>query len=95
MASNDSLAIFRRFSDMNMLNLLCLQSDISTLRAEFLALTSPAKNGPLTNKDFFQNKNTIDFRKFLENNFTPQRDVFERLRVKLTEYSESATLHGI
>lgn len=41
MASNGSLAIFRRFGHLNMLNILCLQAELMNLRAELCGLKSP------------------------------------------------------
>ena len=88
MASNDSFAIFRRFGDLNMLNILCLQAELTNLRAEFLDLVlASAKKDPYSDRNFFKNKNPIDFNAFIKEGPSSQREVFEKIRTKLKEYS--------
>ena len=89
MASNDSLAIFRRFGDLTMLNLLCLQSELTSLRAELLDLMSQqTKTTPGPDRNLFRNTNLVDFSSILQENKLPEREVLEKIRIKLKEYSK-------
>jgi hypothetical protein len=88
MASNDLLAIFRRFGDLNMLNILCLQAELMNLRVELCGLISAQLKPDSTfDKDPFKNENPIDFKPFINDIQSSERDTLERIRAKLREYS--------
>jgi hypothetical protein len=88
MASNDSLAIFRRFDDLSMLNLLCLQTELTSLQAELLDLVTPQDKSNLSiERNLFKNPKHIDFSPFVGNESSLEQELLEKIRVKLKEYS--------
>lgn len=91
MASNESLAIFRKFSDLSMLNLLCLQEELTHLRRKLFDLISlEGKNNLNYNHNPFDNQNVIDFDVLIQDSQSPERKLLNEIRIKLKEYSEYA-----
>jgi len=91
MASNDSLAIFRKFSDLGMLNILCLQEELTHLRRRLFDLISPeGKNDLNYDRNPFDNQNLIDFDALIQDGQSPERKLLNEIRIKLKEYSEYA-----
>jgi len=91
MASNDSLAIFRKFNDLGMLNILCLQEELTHLRRRLFDLISPeGKNNLSYDHNPFDNQNLIDFDVLIQDGQSPERRLLNEIRIKLKEYSEHA-----
>jgi hypothetical protein len=83
-------ATFRRFSDLNMLNLLCLQAELTQLQSEFytLALKHPhpqAENGV---DNFSRLVRCVERQ---QKPHSPEHELFHRIRIKLNEYSKLIT----
>jgi hypothetical protein len=98
LTQHDDLAAFRMFGDLNMLNLLTLQAELTELRYEFIALASDGHPKGFSNH---KNYNTwyIAWPKNRPADFSglygpddelksPERVLLEKIRLKLKEYSE-------
>ena len=83
---SEHLAVFRRFGDLNILSILCLQADLLHLRSK---LASQPKD--LIVEDAMQRTkdNGLDLKPFLDfgEGLTPELELLEKIREKMVKYS--------
>ena len=85
---NTELAVFRRFGDLNILNILCLQAELVQLRSQLISLPqSPVPQNTLL-------RNIVNLAEFVEADGEPpsaEVTLMKKIRKKLKEYSEQDT----
>jgi hypothetical protein len=84
MGRSSDLAIFRRFSDLNMLSLLSLQAELVDLRADFYNICDDDERG---GEEFSRSFSKLLESKDADNNF--QHEKLVEIRAKLADYSKT------
>jgi len=83
----DHLAVFRRFGDLNILSILCLQAELLHLQSKLVLHTRESIAG----RELKQNSDDggIDLKPFLEvdGDQTPEFELLKKIRRKIVEYS--------
>ncbi|KAF2177467.1 hypothetical protein K469DRAFT_807666 [Zopfia rhizophila CBS 207.26] len=98
MAKSNSFAIFRKFSDLNMLNLLSLQAELMELHEEFVDVcnsddnlsepNAPSRKFPFSFQELLQSDDPRYFPEGTDRRFH-QLIKLQDIRVKLKEYNET------
>lgn len=92
MGRSSEAAIFRRFNEINMLNLLNLQAEIAALRKEFwLQCNADAIRGPPYENLSLSFETQRSVNSVNDPKYEHQYHILLRLRAKMKEYSECST----
>jgi hypothetical protein len=101
MADEEEGAIFRRFDDFNLLNLLILQDNVQRLSKEFSTLCPEMTADPDPNPAWYamslplEGRNAHASQKEEDQREEKRRKVWAQLREKLREYSKAASPSGL